>query len=155
MTEMQKGLRREGDPPAEATSRTERETIAVTIGGSGDIIAARQQGRDVALELGFADTEAVLIATAISELARNIVVYAKAGEIRITTVHGQGRPGLTLVATDDGSGIRDVERVLAGGYSTSGGLGLGISGVRQIMDEFAIETSVGRGTVIVATKWLP
>ncbi|MEX1082290.1 MAG: ATP-binding protein [Halofilum sp. (in: g-proteobacteria)] len=127
----------------------------VTIGCSGDIIAARQEGRDIALGLGFADTEAVLIATAISELARNIVVYAKPGQIRIAKAYDRGQMGVTLVAKDNGSGIRDVERVLAGGYSTSGGLGLGISGVRQIMDEFAVDTTLGRGTVIVTTKWLP
>lgn len=129
------------------------ESAIVAISSSSDIITARQQGRDLARELGFAEPEAVLIATAISELARNIVVYANSGVLELTRREMRGHRGLTIVARDDGSGIRNLERVLAGGYSTSGGLGLGIPGVRKIMDEFAVDTGIGRGTEITVTKW--
>ncbi len=143
----------EGESPGVGTSG-ETGPIDVAINRSSDIITARQQGRDLAREIGFAEAESVLVATAISELARNIVVYANCGTLQLARREANGRPGLTIVARDDGSGIRNLERVLAGGYSTSGGLGLGIPGVRQIMDEFAIDTGIGRGTEIVATKWL-
>lgn len=141
-------------PAPSGERRGEAEQIAtVAISSSSDIIAARQQGRDLARTIGFAEAEAVLIATAISELARNIVVYANTGEIRLEGRARSGRRGLQIVARDDGSGIRNLDRVLAGGYSTSGGLGLGIAGVRQIMDEFSIDTGIGRGTEVIATKW--
>lgn len=155
MTDTDADLRSSGEAIWQAgVGEGEPDTAAVAIGDSSDIIVARQQGRELALAIGFASAEAVLIATAISELARNIVVYANTGEVRLTQRRERQRRGLTIVARDEGPGIRNVQRVLTGGYSTSGGLGLGIAGVRQIMDEFAVDTGIGKGTEIVATKWL-
>lgn len=125
----------------------------VPIKGVSDIVAARQKGRDLAVELGFSTTESTLIATAISELARNIVLYARTGEVRLEAVNSADRSGIVIVARDQGPGIPDVQRALMGGYSTSGGLGLGLPGVRQMMDELHVDTELGEGTVVTATMW--
>ncbi len=129
------------------------QIISVPIASDLDIVTARQQGRMLALELDYSSTEATLIATAISELARNIVRYAKRGEIVLTRTNNGTRPGITVVARDNGPGISDVSRAVAGGYSTSGGLGLGLSGVRRLMDEFEISSEPGRGTTVTVTRW--
>jgi serine/threonine-protein kinase RsbT len=118
-----------------------------------DIVAARQKGRELAANLGFSSTDLTLIATAISELARNIVVYAKAGEIRMSRIEKQDRKGIMIVARDHGPGIRNVRDALRDGFSTSGSLGLGLPGVRRLMDEFEIESVVGRGTTVTVQKW--
>jgi serine/threonine-protein kinase RsbT len=99
-------------------------------------------------------TDQALIATAISELARNIVLYARSGEVRVDTLTNGGRRGLIVVARDDGPGIPDIERALEPGFSTSGGLGLGLPGVRRLMDELKVESKRGRGTTVTARKWL-
>ena len=125
----------------------------VSINSVADIVAARQKGRDMALELGFSPTESTLIATAISELARNIVLYARSGEVELETRTNSGRNGIVIVARDYGPGIPDVQRALMGGYSTSGGLGLGLPGVRQMMDEVDVDTELGEGTTVTATLW--
>lgn len=127
--------------------------VRVTIGSDGDIIIARQKGRALAAELGFSPTDVVRIATAISELARNVLSYAANGEIRLEAVNGRNRCGIAIVASDRGPGIADVERAMQDAYSTSGGLGLGLPGVRRLMDEFTIESTVGQGTTVSATKW--
>lgn len=119
----------------------------------GDIVAARQEGRALASLLGFSSMEATLIATAISELARNIVLYAKRGEIVLGLVEEGGKRGLAVTARDDGPGIPDVRRALADGHSTSGGLGLGLPGVRRLMDEFEIASQLGKGTTVMIKKW--
>ncbi len=119
-----------------------------------DILGARQEGRALASLLGFSSTDATLVATAISELARNIVRYAKHGEIVLGLVRDGGRPGIVVVARDEGPGIPDVPRALAGGRSTSGGLGLGLPAVRKVMDELHIASEVGKGTTVVAKKWI-
>ena len=125
----------------------------VPIRADSDIVTARQQGRALASLVGFSSTDATLIATAISELARNIVLYATRGEIVVASVENGGRPGVIVVARDKGPGIPDVRRATAGGYSTSGGLGLGLAGVRRLMDEFEIVSEVGSGTTVTARKW--
>jgi len=107
----------------------------------------------MAAELGFSPTDVVRIATAISELARNVLSYATGGEIRLEALNTRSRCGLTIVATDRGPGIPDVEQAMQDAYSTSGGLGLGLPGVRRLMDEFKIESVVGQGTTVSATKW--
>ncbi len=127
--------------------------VRVPIGSDGDIIIARQKGRALAAELGFSSTDVVRIATAISELARNVLSYAASGEIRLEPVNSRNRRGIAIVATDQGPGIADIERALQDAFSTSGGLGLGLPGVRRLMDEFTIESTVGRGTTVSATKW--
>ena len=127
--------------------------LRVPIDGDLDIVKARQEGRRVAGDLGFTLIDRALVATAISELARNIVRYAKRGVIVIRTVNNTNARGIQVVARDDGPGIRDIDRALQLGFSTSGGLGLGLSGVKRLMDEFSIQSRVSRGTVVTITKW--
>jgi serine/threonine-protein kinase RsbT len=104
--------------------------------------------------IGFGATDATLIATAISELARNIVMYAQKGEVMICSVETAHSKGILIVARDNGPGIRSIQDVLRDGYSTSGGLGLGLPGVKRLMDEFAIESEPRRGTTVTVKKWL-
>jgi len=118
-----------------------------------DIVRARQQGREVASALPFTPSDLTVIASAISELARNIFSYAGTGEIRVGLVERNGRRGVLVIAHDKGPGIRDVDLALQDGYSTSGSLGLGLPGVRRLVDEFEINTQVGIGTEITLRKW--
>lgn len=130
------------------------ETATIAIEAVADIVTARQRGREMALRLGFSETESTLIATIISELARNIVLYAQSGEITLEHTATGERRGLVITCQDHGPGIPDVQRALVGGYSTSGGLGLGLCGVQRMVDELHIDTKLGRGTTITAKKWL-
>lgn len=134
-------------------SRTEATETSIPIASDLDIIRARQTGRTEASKLGFSSTDLTLIATAISELARNIVMYAKRGEIIVRLVRSTERQGITVIARDRGPGIPDVKQTLQDGYSTSRSLGLGLPGVRRLMDEFEIESQVGQGTVVTIKKW--
>lgn len=118
-----------------------------------DIVLCRQKGREMAVQLGFPYSDGALIATAISELARNIVSYAKAGEVDISPVEVGGRTGIQVVARDEGPGIRNIDLAMQDGYSTSGGLGLGLPGVRRLMDTFEIVSNDGKGTTVTAIKW--
>ena len=127
--------------------------ICVAIKSDQDIVLARQKGRALAVELRFSPTDATLIATAISELARNILAYARKGEITLRPVHASGRQGIMIVASDEGPGIRDINQALRDGFSTSGSLGLGLPGVRRLMDEFEIDSRPGRGTKVAVKKW--
>ena len=126
----------------------------VAIVSDGDVVRARQMGRSLAAGLGFSATDQALIATAISELARNIVLYARRGEVRVDAVREGTLQGLRVTARDDGPGIQDVERALEPGFSTSGGLGLGLPGVRRLMDDMTVDSTRGRGTTVTASKWL-
>jgi serine/threonine-protein kinase RsbT len=119
-----------------------------------DIVAARQLGRNVAKELEFGTVDQARITTAISELARNIYLYAGEGEIRIERINEFGKRGLKVVAVDNGPGIQDIRRVMEDGFSTSGGLGAGLPGVKRLMDEFDMTSSIGEGTIIQVVKWL-
>jgi len=119
-----------------------------------DIVSARQQGRIMAAQLGFSPGTATLIATAISELARNILLYASRGEVTMRSVESNGSKGITVEARDDGPGIPQPQRALEDGFSTSGRLGLGLPGVKRLMDEFRLETAPGRGTRVVVYKWV-
>ncbi len=125
----------------------------VPIDSDVDIISARQRGRALAAELGFQGGDLALIATAISEMARNIVVYAKRGEIVLSPAQEGGKRGILVVARDRGPGIPDVALAMQDGYSTGKSLGLGLPGAKRIMDEFEIASEIGRGTVITVTKW--
>jgi serine/threonine-protein kinase RsbT len=118
-----------------------------------DIVTARREGRALAAQLGFSTGELAVIATAISEVARNIVVYAKRGEIELSLVQAGAKRGVRVIARDDGPGIPDIALAMRDGYSTSRGLGLGLPGARRIMDEFEIVSEVARGTTIRMTKW--
>src|SRR5437667_9571047 len=119
--------------------------IRVAINSDPDIVTARQKGRARAVELGFSSGDATLIATAISELARNIVSYARKGQITIRQVNGLNRRGIAVIADDEGPGIADIRQALRDGFSTSGSLGLGLPGVRRLMDEFEITYHIVRG----------
>jgi serine/threonine-protein kinase RsbT len=129
------------------------QEIRVSISSDKDIVSARQKGRSLALAVGFSAGGATLIATAISELARNIVSYAKSGEIVIRPLNGSPRRGIQVTAHDQGPGILDVQLALRDGFSTSGSLGLGLPGVKRLMDEFHIETQENRGTTVTVKKW--
>jgi serine/threonine-protein kinase RsbT len=125
----------------------------IAISSEHDIIGARRAGREIGTRLGFSAVELTLIVTAISELARNIVAYAGAGDVRISPVRRGRRQGMLIRARDSGPGIRDLQRAIAGGYSTSRGLGLGLSGVRRLMDEFEIVSLASSGTDVTVHKW--
>jgi serine/threonine-protein kinase RsbT len=124
----------------------------VAISEEYDIVQARAVGRDVATDLGFSPTAQVKIATVISELARNIFAYAGAGTIAITGLD-DGRPGIEIVASDQGPGVADVDLVLSGDYESRTGLGIGLRGSKKLMDEFAIESVPGKGTTVRARKY--
>jgi serine/threonine-protein kinase RsbT len=120
-----------------------------------DIVVARQKGRALATNLGFSLGNATLIATAISELARNVISYAGEGMIAMNVIYDSKREGLLIVASDEGPGISDIPRALRDGFSTSGSLGIGLPGVRRLMDDFTIDSEPGRGTIVTVTKWKP
>jgi serine/threonine-protein kinase RsbT len=127
--------------------------IRIVISTDGDIVVARQSGRELAMQLGCTATDATLIATAISEVARNIVTHAGGGEVVITTVDGDDHAGIEVTATDEGPGIADIDRAMQDGFSSGRGLGLGLPGARRLMDEFEITSEVGCGTTVVMRKW--
>jgi serine/threonine-protein kinase RsbT len=129
--------------------------VVVPVLGSDDIVVARQAGRDLAERMGFSLTDLTLIATAISEVARNITSYTTGGEVRLSTVDEPGRTGLVVEAVDNGPGISDIDRALSDGYSTGAGMGLGLPGARRLMDEFEIHSAVGEGTTVIMRKWAP
>ena len=125
----------------------------MAINSDQDIVTARQKGRALAIELGFSTGDATLIATSISELARNIVSYARRGEIILKAIQGSSRQGISIIASDSGPGIRDIRQAMRDGFSTSGSLGLGLPGVRRLMDDFEIASEPGRGTMVTVKKW--
>jgi serine/threonine-protein kinase RsbT len=128
------------------------DELHIAIRGDADIVAARQGVRELAERVGFRGTDLTVIATAVSEVARNIVRFAGSGEV-VVEVLDEPRRGLQVVARDTGPGIPDVEQALADGYSTYHGLGIGLPGARRLMDEFAVVSEPGRGTTVTMTKW--
>ena len=139
--------------PIRSETHSEPDEIRVPIGSDLDIVRARQEGRRVAANVGFSPTDLVLVATAISELSRNIVRYARKGEIAIRPIANSTHRGIEIIARDEGPGIKDIEQVLQVGFSTSAGLGLGLPGVRRLMDEFEIQSEFGHGTMVITKKW--
>jgi serine/threonine-protein kinase RsbT len=129
--------------------------IVVDIDNSDDIVAARKAGHQLALDLGFSLTDVTMIATAISEIARNITSYAGRGAVRVAVADREGRKALVVRAEDDGPGIADIERAMEDGYSTGRGLGMGLPGARRLMDRLIVESALGRGTVVEMWKWVP
>ena len=128
--------------------------VRVLVESDRDIVSARQQGRLMAAQIGFTPGGATLIATAISELARNILMYARRGEVVMRTLESNGARGIAVEARDDGPGIPHPQRALEDGYSTSGRLGLGLPGVKRLMDDFKLDTEPGRGTTVAVRKWV-
>ncbi|KGX87829.1 MULTISPECIES: anti-sigma regulatory factor [Pontibacillus] len=126
----------------------------VNIKKEWDIVGARQLGRDIAKKVGFGNVDQARIATAISELARNIYLYAGSGKVCFDAIDELNEKGLRIVAIDEGPGIQDVSQVMEDGFSTSGGLGAGLPGVKRLMDEFDVISRQGEGTEIKVVKWL-
>jgi len=120
-----------------------------------DAIIARQRGRNMARELGFSLVDQTRIAISISELARNIILYAGEGVIEIRSLEENDTSGIEIRAIDHGPGILHLDLVMKDGYSTSGGLGMGLPGTKRLMDDFHIETEAGKGTIVTIRKWLP
>jgi serine/threonine-protein kinase RsbT len=129
------------------------DEVRVPIATDADLVTARAEGRALAERLGFPRPDPTLIATAISEVARNIVVHAGRGEIVLRPFDDIDRYGLVVIATDEGPGIRDVEAALRDDYSGRGGLGLGLPGARRLMDELEVESDAAAGTTVRMTKW--
>jgi serine/threonine-protein kinase RsbT len=129
------------------------DDLVVPIRADADVLLARQKARDLAKALKFSTSELTLIATAISEVARNIVTYAKQGEIVLRLVNQGRRRGIRVVAQDRGPGIADIPRAMQDGFSTSSSLGLGLPGSKRLMDDFDIVSELGKGTTITMTKW--
>ena len=127
----------------------------IPIRDDDDVVAARREARDLAASLGFNGTDLTLLATAISEIARNMTTYAGGGDIELAVLRKGGQVGVRVVARDTGPGIADVEMALRDGYSTGRGLGLGLPGARRLVDEFDIQTEVGKGTAVTLVKWRP
>lgn len=130
-----------------------RDEVLVAIASDQDVVTARQTGRSLATELGLTRSEATLLATAISEVARNIVEYVGEGQIQICIVNLNGMEGIQVIASDSGPGIENIETALQDGQSSGGRLGLGLPGARRLMDEFHMVSKVGEGTRVTMTKW--
>jgi serine/threonine-protein kinase RsbT len=137
-----------------AAQEAPSETIVVAITSPADIVTARQRGRELAAQIGFGGSTPTVIATAISELARNIVAYAQQGRIVLSRVQRGTRVGIQIVARDEGPGIRDISKALQDGYSTGRGLGLGLPGVKRLVDDFEVVSAAGKGTIVTARKWI-
>jgi serine/threonine-protein kinase RsbT len=129
------------------------DEVRVAINSDADLVTARAEGRAIAERLGFPRPAPTLIATAISEIARNIVVHVGQGEIILKPFEDANRFGLVVIAIDEGPGIRDVEAALRDDYSGRGGLGLGMPGARRLMDDFEVASDADRGTTVTMTKW--
>jgi len=131
------------------------DDVVVGVANPDDIVVARQAGHQLARALGFSLTDVTMIATAISEIARNITSYAGCGAMWIAVQNRDGRRALVVRAEDDGPGIADVEQALEDGFSTGAGLGLGLPGARRLMDGLIVKSSPDGGTVVEMWKWIP
>jgi serine/threonine-protein kinase RsbT len=129
------------------------DEIRVAIRTDADVVTARQEARTMGAALGFSSTDLTLLATAISEIARNITTYAGEGEVALRVRSESGRAGIEVVATDEGPGIANVELAMQDGYTTGNGLGLGLPGTRRLVDDFELDTTPGAGTRIRMVKW--
>jgi len=127
---------------------------AIPIVRDTDVVAARLAARALATRVGFTGTDLVLIASVVSEVARNIVAYAGPGELLLSIIQDRSRTGVQVIARDHGPGIADLSRALEKGFSTSRSLGLGLPGSKRFMDEFCLESALGIGTTVTMRKWL-
>jgi serine/threonine-protein kinase RsbT len=125
----------------------------VPVSRDADVVFVRQKAREAAARAGFTGTDLTLIATAVSEIARNVVKFAHRGQFTFTVLREPRRTGLLITARDSGPGIADLDRALRDGYSTYRGLGIGLPGARRLMDEFDIVSEVGKGTTVTMIKW--
>ena len=129
------------------------DEIRVAIRTDADVVTARQEARTMGSALGFTSTDLTLLATAISEIARNITTYAGEGEVCLRVVREGARHGIEVEAIDEGPGIANVELAMQDGYTTGNGLGLGLPGTRRLVDDFELDTTPGSGTRIRMVKW--
>jgi serine/threonine-protein kinase RsbT len=127
--------------------------VRVKISSAADIVAARQEARALAIEAGFSVCDSTLITTAISEITRNVLEYAKQGEVTISLLKNGTKNGVKIVVNDDGPGIANIAQVMKDGYSSRQGLGIGLPGTKRLMDEFEIRSKVGNGTTVTMKKW--
>lgn len=130
------------------------DDVNVAIERETDIVTVRRKGRELAGAIGFGSTEQTIIALAISEIARNIVSYAKRGDITLSRVDSGGRRGIAIVARDEGPGIANIELAMRDGYSTGKSLGIGLPGAKRVMDDFELASTPGKGTTVTMKKWL-
>jgi serine/threonine-protein kinase RsbT len=130
------------------------DEVRVAIRTDADVVTARQEARAMGARLGFSSTDLTLLATAISEVARNITTYAGEGEVLLRVLDDDGRQGIEVLATDEGPGIEDVEQAMQDGFTTGSGLGLGLPGSRRLVDDFSLETAPGAGTSVRLVKWI-
>lgn len=137
-----------------STATAAQRAVVVPIQDELDIVRARQEGRQLAKETGFGPVDLARVATAISELARNIYNYARPGTIELCPVQRGTRRGVQVIAQDHGPGIPNVEEAMRDGYTTSGGLGAGLPGTRRLVDEFEITSEHSQGTTVTIRKWL-
>ncbi len=119
-----------------------------------DILTARQKGRELAMKMGFTASDVTVIASAISEIASNIVDFAQQGEMRLEHVSQGPKAGIQIVARDEGPGISNIPQAMQYGYSSRSGLGYGLPGAKWFMDEFNIVSKPGKGTTVTMKKWL-
>jgi serine/threonine-protein kinase RsbT len=130
------------------------EQSVIPIESDADVVTARQRAREMAGALELTSTDQTLLATAISEVARNITTYAVRGEVLLSVIRdSNGRQGIQVIARDDGPGIEDLERAMQDGYTSGGGLGLGLPGARRLVDDFDIKTAPGEGTTVTLVMW--
>jgi serine/threonine-protein kinase RsbT len=127
--------------------------IVIPIVADNDIVTARQEGRTLAAVIGFSNSDQILIATAISEAARNILQYAGRGEIVLNQIRDGTKDGILIVARDEGPGIPNIQLAMQDGFSTSGGLGLGLPGIKRLMSEMNVVSTLGVGTTVELKKW--
>ena len=132
-----------------------RREVRVKIDSPADIVAARQQARALATQAGFSICDSTLITTAISEMTRNILEYARQGEVTISLLRNGTKCGVKIVARDHGPGIADISQVMQDGYSSRKGMGIGLPGTKRLMDEFEIRSKIGNGTTVTMKKWSP
>jgi serine/threonine-protein kinase RsbT len=126
----------------------------IPIESDADVVTARQRARELAGDLELTTTDQTLLATAISEVARNITTYATRGEVLLSVIHDDGgRAGIQVIARDDGPGIENIELAMQDGYTSGTGLGLGLPGARRLVDDFEIETAPGQGTTVTLVMW--
>lgn len=129
------------------------ESAPLAIAGDADVVRVRQAVRDLAVQARFSLVDQTKLVTATSELARNTLVYGGGGQVRVTMVERGGRSGIELLFSDDGPGIPDLDLALTDGWTSGGGMGLGLSGTKRLVDEFEIDTAPGAGTRIRVLKW--
>ena len=131
-----------------------KKKIEIHIRKESDLMRAVLQAGQSAAALGFSETASCMVATAVSELSRNILVYAGVGQVYFNEINDNGAKGIEVIARDQGPGIEDIDAAMQEHFSTGGSLGLGLPGVRRLMDEFEIGASPGRGTWIKVKKWI-